>query len=784
MRRALSLFVCFISAALFSLSANANYDAEFGLYERCKTQYKNGSCDSVAFFSKKSVLEKFTTCQLPPDIASTLESTSAGANCTNVKSISKLCADSFQKVVVQQSGSYCARATQQQAAAAAASKPGASAPKPVAGSGTSGGDLVALMGAVGVPLVAAFDKKDKKTPVTANANSEKKEATVLPTTSGTTKTTSTELPAAGVIPDDAKARAERSRSVVAEEQRIKAGQEPSQVGSNNEASGKKDGMTEEQATAEIERQYRANHPEQQSGMNASDAANEKSAAQAKIGGEAAAVKTELGDVATPATNALLEAAKNPDAAAKGVTTSLSSSAAAIDKNLREVALQATNTAGKIQVGMAPFTLTGAALSAISMQITGYVSTAKQACIKTAEAASFLCLEGTSEGMQTAKTVMNVAGPALAAINSAQKSCSTTAKVTRMVGTAMTIAKAACVGTKLACDGSCTIAKSQLTTLATNIHALELDIEGDYGTALVTCSINTLTQSACVAEAVGNQAVSIAIAKQLMVAVNVEATPATVGTSPATALKCKGHMQDILLMAVNIAGTIQAQKGAKACADKLKAGDGPTTVEYCAQPANTASSYCKCQKDNTQLGCSGHIVASTTTSSTTTNDSGSPSDNRLNKGGPSGFASPEVSKEKMQLGPVKSPIMYGTGLGGGNDPSLAKDAATTGKTGGGTAAAGGGAGAASGKTSELGDAEGTEKKKWSFGAFTSGFGGGSSGNGKGAADGTGRLGQKDLNAQRKIASEQFRAEVSEASGRSNWEKVRESYVRKSSSLLGR
>lgn len=759
MRIGLSLLVCFISALLFSLSAKANYDAEFGLYERCKTQYKNGSCDSVAFFSKKSVLEKFTSCQLPSDIAATLESTSAGANCTNVKSISKLCADSFQKTVVQQSGSYCARASQQQAAAASASKSGVGASRAsTTGGGTNGTEVVALMGAVGVPLVAAFDKKDKKTP--ANANPEKKEATVSPTISGATKTTSTELPAAGVIPDDPAARAERSRSVVAEEQRVKAGQQGNA------------GAAEVAPTAEVQ---------QPGQLSASGAAKEQSLAGSDIVNQATEVKNALPS-ATPAIDKLLGVVKKPEDAAQGVTTSLTSESKLMAEKINEAAKSASHVGNNIVTGDAVFAFTNSGLQAISTQLTSYVSTAKIACTKTAEVANFLCLEGTSEGMQAAKTLMNVAGPALAVINSAQKSCSTTAKVTRMVGTAMTIAKAACVGSKLACDGSCLVATSQLKKIATQVIALNSAISDDIVSASEYCgSLSATKFPICLAEVKTKASISSAEAKKLLALIEIEATPTTRGTSQATAKQCQDHMKDIGLMALNIIGAVQAQKGAKACAEQLKAGDGTTTAEYCAQPANSVSSYCKCQKDNTQLGCSGHIVSNA--NSAPTND-GQSSDSRLNNGGVSGFAGPGVGGAKMDLGGVKSPIMTGTSVGGSNDPSLAKDAATAGKMGGGASAAGGGAGAAGGKNAELGGAEGAEKKKWSFGAFTSGFGGGSSGNVKGTADGTGRIGQKDLNAQRKIASEQFRAEVSEASGRSNWEKVRSSYVRKSSSLLGR
>ncbi len=749
MRVALSLLVCFISALLFSLSAKANYDAELKSYDGCKNTYKNGKCESVPFFSKKSVLEKFSACQLPADKAAELESTSGGANCTNVKSITKLCADIFQKTVVQESGSYCARPTQQQAAAAG--KPGAGAPKPAVGGGTNGADVVALMGAVGAPLVAALDKrdKDKKAPPAQAAASN---SSVKKDSSGTAsvQNTGAVVKAAGNDPVN---------NEPAKEERLV------QLG----------GEVDSNAQQGVEIKNDNNDLVQLGGPP--DSPRETAAASkdatADMMASVTTAKQAMPDAAKVIENFANET-KNAEKTADAFKGEVTSAAAQADEKLLAASKEVISVSSTLaDEGSVPFSQTMAAFSAVNGLIETYVNSTKKSCTGNAERTGFLCMENTSPGMQNAKIVMDVAGPSLALINSAQKSCSTTAKITRLIGNGLMIAKGVCVGSKALCDMTCSTAVTQLKAIASAIQTkipAAITADAASGAACTYCS----------AEIAAKVQASHTLLAKLMAPVANEITPSA-GTSPGLVKKCESHMKDIALLGLNILGTMQAQKGAKACADKLKAGDGTTTADYCAQAANSVSSYCKCQKDNTQLGCSGHIVANT--GSTTTND-GKSSDSRLNNGGVSGFAGPGVGGAKMDLGAVKSPIMTGTGIGGGNDPSLAKDAATAGKMGGAASAAGGGAGAAGGKNAELGGAEGTEKKKWSFGAFTSGFGGGSSGNGKGAADGTGRLGQKDLNAQRKIASEQFRAEVSEASGRSNWEKVRSSYVRKSSSLLGR
>ncbi len=752
MRVALSVLVCLLSALIFSLSAKADYGSEFNLYERCNSQYKNGSCDSVPLFSKRSVIEKFSACQLPGDVVMALENSSPGAGCAAVNSISKKCADSFQKIVVQQSANYCARESQQQQAAAAARSSGNSN-RGASSSGNSGSNIkgaTALIKGVAPLLVTAFGKKGDK-------GSEAKAASA----SGISATGSQgKQPTAGSVATNTASTSEPSKN--------------SQASSDVSASNASNSVSSNTAPTQ-------NLPD--ASLSSSDANTSKANAQSALPSQAVETSAALGPEATPAIDKMLDISKNPEAAAEGKVTSLTTAAEATNGKLRETAEASKNLAQFVGGGMAPFTLTSNALQALSQQITTYVDIGKKACLKTAEAAGFLCLEGPGNGMAAARTVLEVAGPALAAINSAQKSCSTTAKVTRMVGTAMTIAKTACVGAKLACDGSCLIAESQLKKIAIQIQELEPLIVEDTNISLENCSSKMEPARTECGRFVGQkQKTASAQRAKFRAVVEMEATPTSPGTSKFTAAKCQAHIKDIALMGLNILGTLTAQKNAKACADQLKAGDGTTTAEYCAQPANTASSYCKCQKDNSQLGCTGYVAATSSTNSITNDGKGS--DQRLNTGGVSGFAGPHVGGADMNLGTVKSPLSSNTDPT--KDPSMIKDSNSP--AGGGyssASAASGGAKGASGKSSELGATADSDKKKWSFGAFSGAFGGGSSGAaGKGAAGSAGRLGQKDLDVQRAIASEKFRAEVSEASGRSNWEKVRESYLRKSSSLIGR
>ena len=462
-------------------------------------------------------------------------------------------------------------------------------------------------------------------------------------------------------------------------------------------------------------------------------------------------------------------------------TEITQTAEQMNAELEKLAADLNSASANLKTGVIPFDNTSTSLSKVAKLINSYVSATKKTCTAASEKAGFLCLEGTSPGMQKAKTAMDVAGPALALINSAQKSCSATADVTRLIGTGLTIAKGVCVASKLYCDFSCSRAVKELAAIQValkeipNSVTLDLQVAVEKAKAAVNPSLITT-------EAKNKVEMSRAINASAFQTLAKENAP-TPGTSPGTVVKCQGHMKDIGLLAANIAGTFKAQQNAKECADKLKTGgDGPTVAEYCAQPANVVSSYCKCQRDNSQQGCAGHLVTSSTLDRLT-DDKGSL---LRNAGGASAFAGPSINGVNANIGNINSPINTGGSNLGNAEKIKDPSSAATGGYGGGSGS-GSSLGSRGGDTSsgsEAGSGEEKDKKKWSFGAFTSGFG--SFGGGSGSAkDGTGssKMGQKNLDAVRAIASErQWRAEVTASSGKSNFEKVRESYLKKTTSLL--
>ena len=476
-------------------------------------------------------------------------------------------------------------------------------------------------------------------------------------------------------------------------------------------------------------------------------------------------------------------AKNQAEAAKSDITKSSS---IMSDSLNSGSQKVINQIGPIGTPPAAFEGTKNAFNKVNQDIGKYIENIKKSCTSAAEKAGFLCMESTSPGVQAAKTLMDVAGPALALINSAQKSCSSTANLTKFLGAGLTIAKGACVGAKLYCDNTCANAVKELQKLSETANtaiseAIESDVakaEGEANQAIseqnykLEADITSSAKQKVQASNQGQQDLTQLIQKEL------DSTP---GTSPNIALKCQDHAKDIALLAVNILGTLKAQKGAEDCAEKLKSDTGTSTADYCAQPANVTSSFCKCKIDSSQVGCTGHIVGLESDPSLKQDDGGV--DLRNSAGGVSAFAGPGIGTGNMDTGKINSPIANGSS-GPEDKKNLNSEAAAKGGFNGTGSSGSAGLGGSGAGSAELGSAELGSGKKWNFGAFSGGGGSGFGGSGKGGSGSSGSVGQKDLNAQRAIASEQFRAQVSEASGKSNWEKVSERYLRKTSSLIGR
>lgn len=518
------------------------------------------------------------------------------------------------------------------------------------------------------------------------------------------------------------------------------------------------------------------------------AAADAESANAQIGAAASDAKTAIPDLSTEADKLVSNAGGG---GAQPPATDITSAATSMDGGLQQAAQAFVALQGEAGGFPIPYPKTIATLGEINTKILSYISTTKKACVASAESTEFLCLEGTSPGAIAAKNVMNIAGPVLAVLNSAQKACSGTAKVTNLVSKGLTVAKGACVAAKLACDGACSLAASSYTALYTMASTqLRSSLQADYAAARAECIPEDVGTATAPCSLGNNAKFQMLLGKltPLQAKLQPEKVPATPGTTPNIALRCQSHMKDILLFAVNLAGLMQSKKSAESCEKTLAASGntGVTPAQYCENTANAATQFCVCQKNNTATGCPGAIANSLTP--TNTDPSGT---NIKSTAGTSAFAS--GFKPTAVSGGLNKNALGGLGSTNAGVGGAGTDGAATAGTGSGSDFSSGGQGSAganapggAGGDEKTASSKGASDKKWNFGSlgeFGSSLGGlfgGKSGSDK---NGNGALNQKQVDAiKRQIASEQRSAQVSSATGKSNWEKVQQRYLMNSSSFL--
>lgn len=471
----------------------------------------------------------------------------------------------------------------------------------------------------------------------------------------------------------------------------------------------------------------------------------------------------------------------------GVSVTATTITADSEKVTVELFNSITSELSSIGLSIAYLTKSQAKLQTIKTSIDTYFKTKKKLCTTAAETAGFLCVEGTSPGAKAVKVLMDVGAPVLGVISSAQKACSSTAALTSMASTALTVAKGVCVTAKATCDMSCSSTLTLLASINTQLQAFQagLPLEASATWVEFECAGMAALSPPCKSVEAAQASVPPRVTA-VFTSLKTESTP-TPGTATNIAAKCTGYSKDIVLMAVNIASLLAAKSSADKCSDSLKSSTAANTtpLQYCETPANTNTQYCICLKDNTKIGCPGYVATALNTDTT------------------AAVAETGVDVKSTgtanQFASGSKPVVPTSALGGTNglgstaaEKASNKDAAaaavnaglTTGSSGGDSGSGGSGVAPGADLGGSAKDAKAGADKKWSFGSFSGGGGGGygggdSSGNGAGGS----KLGQKDMDAiKRQIASEQLRAEVSEASGKSNWEKVRERYLMNSTSLL--
>lgn len=451
---------------------------------------------------------------------------------------------------------------------------------------------------------------------------------------------------------------------------------------------------------------------------------------------------------------------------------------------------------KVPTSMQPFPATVSGLDAFKGKYETFASSLKPTCTKLAETSSFLCVE--SPGAQAVRTMMDVAGPVLAAVGTIQKACSNTANVTGMASKLLTIAKATCVTAKLACDAGCASANASVKALTAQLKTLNATIASDQTKAMAMCqsesTICNLGAAACLSGCQTNvnitaQQAKAAVAK-LTATINKESVPAPAGSVAATQAKCTMNARDIAGLAINALSLMKAKNDAAECDKKLAssgaAGGSVTPTKYCEAPANSGTQFCKCQQNANQEGCPGFAGKGSLIDKEGNKDSVAGINLKTGKGlssfagGSRGSGAGGFGANGKQEYNSSAP---GTGeklaLSGGDPAGVGSGGAYGGGgAGGGGSSAGGGAGeGAGGKPVE---------KKWSFGSFANAlggmFGGGSGGKGSNSK-GNGNMNSKQEAAiKRKLASDKLAGEITSASGKSNWEKVHQVYKIKDSTLI--
>ena len=435
---------------------------------------------------------------------------------------------------------------------------------------------------------------------------------------------------------------------------------------------------------------------------------------------------------------------------------------------------------------------------------------KTVCVKSANTADNFCDKLRSPGLAQVQQYMTLGTAVLSKVTAASEACGTTSTLSKVAQGGILAAQLTCTTVKLTCDKSCAMAKTALANFKTanaelkacatkvlasgNGKIAEGSAATPVGTVLVDQGQAEVQHAQAVHKASGTYDTLIAEEEKpatLQAKVGEDGKPAgeeVVGGSErenATLLCGKKAATDMKTMGIAALGLLSAFNDAQDCKKQLSAGGGSgngkstsslagpsmTTAEYCSVPSNAASITCKCTTDPNADGCMGSLAKS-----------GINIGKIGNNGGASAFAS-AGQNGLGSLNPLSKTSSTGEELPpGANLSDAAREA--LGITGDATVdSAGAAAGVTSGSAAEAAKkAKLEEKEKPKFGFFSS-LGNMLSGGKKPdhAAKATIRKYEQDQAIKRKLASDQVRAEISTASGKSNFDKIRSRYQQNAASF---
>ncbi len=400
---------------------------------------------------------------------------------------------------------------------------------------------------------------------------------------------------------------------------------------------------------------------------------------------------------------------------------------------------------------------------------------KQTCGTDAASADNFCDTMRNQKALDVQKMISAGTAVISKATAASESCGIMGNVSTLANGGMLAAQAVCSGYKFKCDFSCGDAKKEIAAVA--------KLNGQPITSCVSKE-RARVYELLEAERVNEANMLDGFINQLTAAQN-QAAKVIGEETPAVEphiITCEKHEADILTMGAQAAALLSAAMDSKKCEKQLSSGDGngsgsgslATTAQFCAQPGNSSSITCRCAADPSGAGCLGSLGGS--------NVSGFAG---LQKGvgnvsGFSSVAAPKISDSDIQFGDIPSDIAAKTD----NGLSPTSPFGTAEATGSGGSAGGSGVAGASKPAGVAGE---EEKSKFSMGfsSLAKGFGNlfGLKGNDKGGKSLSKE--QKDVQLQaikRKIASDQVRAEISTASGKSNFDKIKERYTEARGSLI--
>lgn len=490
----------------------------------------------------------------------------------------------------------------------------------------------------------------------------------------------------------------------------------------------------------------------------------KPAADASLPQAPAAIADQAQKTASTAAGAsdLVSKSKTPTSASQAEATAfIGKIDAVLLKGQSACAAEASGTLGVSSSCAPAFT---SAISSLRVAIAKYAPT-RAVCSVSNVSAGVLCPLTSNPVVKQVQLLMAGVTPLLKKASSASESCSTIENTSNIAQYGMAAAGLICTGAKVACDTSCALTATTLDSMIDIAYELSLVLSAT-------------------TEAASSEMLTLIANEKKNIAVNI-------GQCQKHAISIAETLKQGLLLAA-------ASKSARDCKKQLTAGGsssisgtsaGPivTTAEFCANNANSSNITCKCTNNPNADGCLGAFSGAGVKGAVFKNGNGT--SGMASMGGNSSSSPSPVDKgltkeEKKALG---LNVDESKNKDGNSDSSAMAAAGSGGGSSGANASAGGLTTDGQAKVGAEGDS-----KKSKFGFSFSGLSGGlsglfGSGSNKNKNNSVNGLSQQKLEEQenaikRKIASDQVRSEVSNASGKSNFDKVRNRYQMTTSSLF--